>query len=189
MKLLLRLVVLLIGTNCLAAAPPDPLAAEREAVWNSPEMLQSRGWLTQYFAASKKHTKKDAQQYLDRLHAATPEQMRAWLADFHARRQRQVVEQQQAGAQRQWAVSNTFATQRAQLQQLAAQQAAAAAQTRALQAQLEAQRAAAIQLYSAQPAPNWYDDRTYGFSNRTLAILNFLDTQAIREELQQREQK
>jgi hypothetical protein len=188
MKVLSLLLVILIDASCFAAPAPDPLATEREAVWNSPEMLQARGWLTQYFAASKKHSKKDAQQYLDRLHAATPEQMRSWLADFYARRQRQVVEQQQAGAQRQWAVSNTFATQRAQQQQLAAQQAAAAVQARALQAQLEAQRAA-MQLYQTQPTPNWYDDRTYGFSNRTLAILNFLDTQAIREELQQREQK
>ncbi len=48
----------------------------------------------------------------------------------------------------------------------------------------------AAQAYQTQPNPPLYDDhRLYGFPTRTLAILNFLDTQAIREELQQRNEK
>jgi hypothetical protein len=81
------LLLLLLSSACtLSAAAPDPLVAEREAVWNSPEMLAARGYLAEYFAASKKYSAKYAKLYFERLQALSANQMRDWLADLEYRR-------------------------------------------------------------------------------------------------------
>jgi hypothetical protein len=61
--------------------------AEREQIWNSPEMLQARAWLDQYFAVSVQYTPKQAEEYLAGIKAMTPEEMRLWLSKFQQERQ------------------------------------------------------------------------------------------------------
>ncbi len=93
---LVPLVLVAAVAVCAAAAPPAATVPsptrgtaqqdEQEKVWNSPEMLGARAWLDDYFAASAKITAKQAQQYLDRLRAMSPDQMKLWLSRFEEQR-------------------------------------------------------------------------------------------------------
>lgn len=80
--------------------PPetDPETIEREALWNSPDMLAARDWLSAYFAASKQHSSRDAERYLDQLHNLSAPQMHEWLGDFYQRRGTKLAEHQQGSA-------------------------------------------------------------------------------------------
>jgi hypothetical protein len=80
--------------------PPetDPETVEREAIWNSPDMLAAREWLSTYFAASKQYSPRDAQRYLNQLHKLSAPQMREWLGDFYQRRGIKLAEHQQGSA-------------------------------------------------------------------------------------------
>jgi hypothetical protein len=88
------------------AAPPsnyvppetNPETIEREALWNSPEMLAARDWLSTYFAASKQHSERDAERYLDQLHNLSAPQMQRWVGDFYQRRGIKLAEHQQGSA-------------------------------------------------------------------------------------------
>jgi hypothetical protein len=65
--------------------PPATNDKARDAIWNSPEMLQARGWLDRYFAVSARTTPQEAQRYMDRLRSMTPDDMKRWLAAFKQR--------------------------------------------------------------------------------------------------------
>ena len=104
-----RLLEIMFGAACLAAAPlvqaqlapsadkPSPAASdnqysaaaakpadsERQAVWNSPEMLAARKWVEDRGRRSVRFTPSDARRYLSRLEQSSPEAMRDWLQQFH----------------------------------------------------------------------------------------------------------
>ncbi len=80
--------------------PPesDPETIEREALWNSPDMLAAHNWLSNYFAASKQHSPRDAERYLEQLHNLSAPQMHEWLGDFYQRRGIKLAEHQQGSA-------------------------------------------------------------------------------------------
>jgi hypothetical protein len=75
--------------------------AEREQIWNSPNMLRARAWMQDYFSKSVKVSPEQAKEYLKELQNLTPAQMRLWLLKFdHEEEQRQQQQQlwQQAHA-------------------------------------------------------------------------------------------
>jgi hypothetical protein len=67
-----------------AASPIDSAAmeAEREQIWNSPEMLRARAWLKDYCSKSVKVTPEMAQRYESELANMSPNQMRLYLMKF-----------------------------------------------------------------------------------------------------------
>lgn len=60
--------------------------AEREKIWNSPEMLEARAHLELTFERSAQITKEQADQYLANLRAMSPDQMRIWLIQYQEQR-------------------------------------------------------------------------------------------------------
>lgn len=60
--------------------------AEREKIWNSPEMLEARAHLELTFKRSAQITDEQAAQYMADLKAMTPEQMQTWLLQYQAQR-------------------------------------------------------------------------------------------------------
>lgn len=68
-----------------ALAPAGSAAAvnaEREQIWNSPNMLRARAWLQDYCSKSAKVTAEMAKEYQTELANMTPAQMKLWLTKF-----------------------------------------------------------------------------------------------------------
>ncbi|MEX2170311.1 MAG: hypothetical protein WD851_13440 [Pirellulales bacterium] len=73
-----------------AATPPAPAAKpapltqkqERDAIWNSPEMLRARAWVSDYCTNSKKMSPEEANAYMTELENLTPKQMKLWLLQY-----------------------------------------------------------------------------------------------------------
>jgi hypothetical protein len=72
------------------AASPASLEAQREQIWNSPNMLRARAWLQDYCSKSVKVTPEQGKKYMQELANMTPSQMELWLLKFdHEEQQRQ----------------------------------------------------------------------------------------------------
>ena len=86
--------------------------AEREKIWNSPDMLRARAWMEDYFRVTKKYTPEQAAEYRTHLKAMTPKQMEIWLMTFD--HDREVAHHQAAFDQhtRHIQVANDLATLR-----------------------------------------------------------------------------
>jgi hypothetical protein len=86
---------------------PTDAAAQREKIWNSPNMLRARAWLHDYCSKSARITPEMAKKYQEELENMTPTQMELWLLKFdHA----EEMKQQQIAAFQQ---ANQFGMQRA----------------------------------------------------------------------------
>ena len=69
---------------------PASLEAQREQIWNSPNMLRARAWLQDYCSKSPKVTPEQGKKYMQELANMTPSQMEVWLLKFdHEEQQRQ----------------------------------------------------------------------------------------------------
>ncbi len=75
------------------------LQAERDQIWNSPDMLRARAWLKDYCSKSAKVTPEMAKQYETELTNMTPNQMRLWLMKF---------DEQEQQRQQQWAAFQQY---------------------------------------------------------------------------------
>src|SRR5688500_4065157 len=53
--------------------------AQREQIWNSPNMLRARAWLQEYCSKSARVTPEEAKQQMAELENMTPAQMKLWL--------------------------------------------------------------------------------------------------------------
>jgi hypothetical protein len=77
------------------------IAAEREKIWDSPDMLRARAWLKDYCSKSAKVTPEMAEAYQKELANMTPTQLKLWLLKFdeqEEQRQQQYAMFQQANA-------------------------------------------------------------------------------------------
>jgi hypothetical protein len=119
------------------------IQAEREEIWNSPDMLRARAWLKDYCSKSAKVTPAMAKQYEAELANMSPNQMRIWLMKFDEqeqyRQQQYEVFQQQNTAGLQQAMAVHKQTQQA----YSALNQAATASAQNAQQQINTQRAAA----------------------------------------------
>jgi hypothetical protein len=84
-------------------AATQSIDAQREQIWNSPNMLRARAWLQEYCERSAKITPAEKQQYMTELQNLSPIQMKLWLLKFdeqeEARQQQQAFfEQARSGA-------------------------------------------------------------------------------------------
>jgi hypothetical protein len=78
--------------------------AQRQKIWNSPEMMRARAWLDSYFAVAANVTPQQAKEYLASLQKMSPAEMKLWLAKFEA--EQRMRQQQEATWQqtRQWMI-------------------------------------------------------------------------------------
>lgn len=67
-------------TGPSAAAPQ--MDAEKEAIWNSPDMLRARAWLQEYCNTSAKCKPGDAEKFSNELQNMSATQMKLWLMKF-----------------------------------------------------------------------------------------------------------
>lgn len=99
-----------------AEPPPDQgdpaarLAAEREAVWNSPQMRAARAWLEEYFRTSRESPPEVEQAYLARLSQLSAAEMQAWLRQMADRRSLVLRNHQAAADARQWSTTQARLT-------------------------------------------------------------------------------
>jgi hypothetical protein len=97
-----------------AAAPA--IAATREQIWNSPNMLRARAWLQEYCERSAKISPAEKQAYMTELQNLSPTQMKLWLLKFdqeeEARQQQQAFFEQTRSAALGRAKSADAATQK-----------------------------------------------------------------------------
>jgi hypothetical protein len=143
--------------------------AEREQIWNSPDMLRARAWLKDYCSKSAKVTPEMAKEYETELANMTPKQMKIWLMKFdeeEAQRQQSYAMYHQAN---QAGLQQAMAAQRQTRQAYAAMNQAETAAAQNAQQQINEQRQAAQQAaedkrleQSAYPEGNGYGP--YGFS-------------------------
>jgi hypothetical protein len=133
--------------------------AEREQIWNSPNMLRARAWLAEYCKTSAKVTPEMAKHYQDELAKMTPSQLKLWLLRFdHAEeqlQQRQALWQQAHDLSLRQALAANQATQRAYAAINQGENAAAGEEQQQLniQAQDRENMAEAKQLESMGPYP------------------------------------
>jgi hypothetical protein len=118
--------------------------AQREQIWNSPNMLRARAWLQDYCHASAKITPDEAQQYMTDLQNLSPSQMRLWLLKFD---QEEESRQQQHSM---WDAAHAAALSRAKTADKATQQAYANVEKGENQAAGEAQQQVNEQEQAAQ---------------------------------------
>jgi hypothetical protein len=154
------------STTAPRPASQAEVNAEREKIWNSPNMLRARAWLTDYCKNSSKVTPEMAKHYQDELAKMTPSQLKLWLLRFdHAEeqlQQRQALWQQAHDASLKQALAANQATQRAYASINQGESAAAAQEQQQLnvQAQDRENMAEAKQLETAGPyggagLPGW----------------------------------
>src|SRR4051794_34589153 len=74
----------IVSANRQPTSPSNAQAiqAEREEIWNSPDMLRARAWLKDYCSKSPKVTPEMAKQYESELANMSPNQMRLYLMKF-----------------------------------------------------------------------------------------------------------
>jgi hypothetical protein len=77
-----------------AAGATGDIAAQREQIWNSSQMLRARAWLQEYCARSARISPTEARQYMEELSQLTPSQMKLWLLKFQE--QEEMMQRQQA---------------------------------------------------------------------------------------------
>ena len=90
------------NTKPAAATTPAPyhaganaaMDAEREKIWESPQMLRARAWVKDYCAHSAKITPAEAKEYEAELANLSPKQMKLWLLKFQ--HEEEMIQQQQA---------------------------------------------------------------------------------------------
>lgn len=90
--------------------------AEREKLWNSPNMLRARAWLQDYCSKSAKVTPQMAKQYQQELANMSTSQLKLWLLKFdheeEQRSQQQTLWQQAHASALSQAVAANKATQK-----------------------------------------------------------------------------
>jgi hypothetical protein len=91
----------IVSAKRLPTSPSNAQAAqaERDEIWNSPDMLRARAWLKDYCSKSAKVTPEMAKQYETELANMSPNQMRLYLMKFDE--QEQMRQQQYAMFQQQ----------------------------------------------------------------------------------------
>jgi hypothetical protein len=161
-----------IRPNVTTATAPAPanMDAEREQIWNSPDMLRARAWLKDYCSKSVKVTPEMAQQYEAELQNMTPNQMRIYLMKFdeeEQQRQQQYSMFQQANEA---GLKQAMAAHRQTQQAYAALNQAQTASAQNAQQQITEQRETAQtdqenkRLNQSGPYPSGYGYGPYGFS-------------------------
>lgn len=75
------------------AKPAASADAEREKIWESPQMLRARAWVKDYCAHSAKISPEEAKEYEAELANLSPKQMKLWLLKFQ--HEEEMIQQQQ----------------------------------------------------------------------------------------------
>ncbi|MBA4106499.1 MAG: hypothetical protein C0485_12140 [Pirellula sp.] len=102
------------ATPAAAPAPYHPGAnaavdAEREKIWDSPQMLRARAWVKDYTSHSAKITPAEAKEYESELANLSPKQMKLWLLKFQHEEEMIQSQQQAFNNSRQADVSQAMA--------------------------------------------------------------------------------
>jgi hypothetical protein len=122
----------------------DEIDKERNAIWDSAEMVAAREWLVDHMARSARITPSQSQRYMEELKRLSPEQMKLWLMTFEEQQAERNRQNQSFEAARQMSVD------RAMQANQASQQAAENATRTRNQAAKTAQQALQSQQQAAQ---------------------------------------
>jgi hypothetical protein len=135
------------ATTSNAAVPADAAAmeAEKEQIWNSPDMLRARAWLKDYCSKSVKVTPEMAKQYEAELASMTPNQMRIWLMKFDEQEQQRQQQTAMFQQHNEYLMQRAMAAHRQTQQGYAAMNQAESSAAQNAEQQINEQRAQAQQ--------------------------------------------
>ena len=71
-----------------STSPGELDAMRRAYVWNSPDMVEARQWVREYYQTSKQRSAAEAETYLARLEQSSAHEMQDWLTEFQQMRYR-----------------------------------------------------------------------------------------------------
>ena len=125
---------------------PASLEAQREQIWNSPDMLRARAWLQDYCSKSPKVSPEQGKNYMKELANMTPSQMEVWLLKFNDEEE----QRQQRNAF--WQQAHEAGLSRAMAANQATEQAYASINRQQSEAAGEAQQQVNEQTQAAQAA-------------------------------------
>jgi len=160
-----------------ATAAPAPqktqaeLNAEREALWDSPDMLRARAWLKDYCSKSAKVTPEMAQAYQKELQSMSTTQLKLWLLKFDEEEQNRQAQYQMFQQANALGLQQAMAAHKQTQQAYAAINQAESQAAQNAQSEINEQRAAAQQaqqdkqIEMSQSGPyggGYYGGGTYG---------------------------
>jgi hypothetical protein len=96
---------------------PEELEAEREKIWNSPEMRAAREWLVDHMARSAQITPSQSKRYMEELERLNAQQLKLWLMTFEEQQAERARQQQTFERAREQAVGNALRQNDARRQQ------------------------------------------------------------------------
>lgn len=156
-----------------AAAPQKTQAemnAEREQLWDSPDMLRARAWLKDYCSKSAKVTPEMAQAYQKELQSMSTTQLKLWLLKFDEQEEQRQAQYQTFQAANAAGLQQAMAAHKQTQQAYAALNQAQSQAAQNAQGEINEQRAQAQQaqqdkqLEMSTPGPygGYYGGGTYG---------------------------
>jgi hypothetical protein len=134
-----------VASNAAAPADAAAMEAEKEQIWNSPDMLRARAWLKDYCSKSVKVTPEMARQYESELANMTPNQMRIYLMKFDEEEQQRQQQNAMFQQHNEYLMQRAMAVHKQTQQGYAAMNQAESSAAQNAQQQFQEQRAQAQQ--------------------------------------------
>ena len=90
------------------AASKEALEKERQAIWDSKEMVEAREWLTDHMARSARITPSQSKRYMDELERLNAAQLKLWLMTFEEQQAERARQSETFERARQLSVDNAM---------------------------------------------------------------------------------
>ena len=91
----------------------EALEAERQAIWDSKEMVEAREWLVDHMARSARITPSQSKRYMEELERLSAQQLKLWLITFEEQQAERARQRESFERARQQSVDNAMRENRA----------------------------------------------------------------------------
>ena len=95
------------------APSKEAMEAEREAIWDSKEMVEAREWLVDHMARSARITPSQSKRYMEELERLSAQQLKLWLITFEEQQAERARQRESFERARQQSVDNAMRENRA----------------------------------------------------------------------------
>ena len=90
------------------APSKEAMEAERQAIWDSKEMLEAREWLVDHMARSAQITPSQSKRYMEELERLNAQQLKLWLMTFEEQQAERARQSETFEAARRLSVDNAM---------------------------------------------------------------------------------
>jgi hypothetical protein len=95
------------------APSKEAMEAERQAIWDSKEMVEAREWLVDHMARSARITPSQSKRYMEELERLSAQQLKLWLITFEEQQAERARQRESFERARQQSVDNAMRENRA----------------------------------------------------------------------------